>query len=403
MAIARLGVRNFRCLDKVEIDLPPFAVLIGANGAGKSSLLHSLRMLRSLADGTLQKGFSRLGGFNATLCRRTKEDSIILHAVVPAGDVDLDYHIFLLSEGREYQVHHEYLRCLKADPIQQEECRKSFVLSPNAVPPQLAQDVNTILVAHGRGGHWREDGGTIGDIESTFIASNRSEAIVHDLEQMNKRIAELLESFRLISSWNLADFDLSAVRSPQAFEPADSPSPNGDNLIALLHDLRSNRHDTYMELLEFLQVACPELERIEFPSVGKGFVSLNWFEKNLDKPFDARDLSDGTIRLLWLATILITAREGSVILLDEPEISLHPQWLMLLVSLMRQTAVRAQVIVATQSDQLLRWVEPEELIVVDMEDGLSRFQKGNDMDLAEWLKDYTLDRLWLMGELGGRR
>lgn len=115
-------------------------------------------------------------------------------------------------------------------------------------------------------------------------------------------------------------------------------------------------------------------------------------------------LSDGTIRLLWLFTILLTVPDDGIVLIDEPEISLHPQWLMLLVSVMRKTAARTNVIVATQSAEFVRWVQPEELIIADLDEQGATFRRASDRkDLNEWLKDFSLSELWAMGELGGRR
>jgi predicted ATPase len=109
------------------------------------------------------------------------------------------------------------------------------------------------------------------------------------------------------------------------------------------------------------------------------------------------------LRFLWLVTLLQSPGLPEVTLIDEPEVSLHPEMLRLLADLMREASSRTQLIVATHSDRFVRFLEPKELIVCDLaEDGSMATQRASDLDLDAWLADYTLDQLWSMGRLGGR-
>ena len=92
----------------------------------------------------------------------------------------------------------------------------------------------------------------------------------------------------------------------------------------------------------------------------------------------------------------------AVLLLDEPEVSLHPELLKLLAALLQDASARSQIVVATHSPDLIRWLEPEEVLIADKEDGATSFTWADDLDLQEWLAEYTLRDLWLMGNLGGR-
>lgn len=90
-------------------------------------------------------------------------------------------------------------------------------------------------------------------------------------------------------------------------------------------------------------------------------------------------------------------------MIDEPEVSLHPELLSLLADLMREAAKRTQIIVATHSDRLIRFLEPREVVVMDIgEDGCALVQWADSIDLDEWLKEYSLDEVWMMGRMGGR-
>lgn len=107
-------------------------------------------------------------------------------------------------------------------------------------------------------------------------------------------------------------------------------------------------------------------------------------------------------RFLWLAALLQSTALPTVALIDEPEVSMHPELLSLLVDLLRDAAQRTQLIVATHSDRLVRFLEPDEVLAADLVDGQAVFTRGSDLDLDHWLENYTLDQLWQLGRLGAR-
>ena len=104
----------------------------------------------------------------------------------------------------------------------------------------------------------------------------------------------------------------------------------------------------------------------------------------------------------WLVTLLQSPDLTAVTLIDEPEVSLHPELLRLLADLMREAAKRTQLIVATHSDRLIRFLHPEEVLVCNAEDGLTTMNWGDSFDLEQWLEDYSLDQIWAMNLIGGR-
>jgi predicted ATPase len=173
-------------------------------------------------------------------------------------------------------------------------------------------------------------------------------------------------------------------------------------LVACLYTLRENAPDRFEVLEDTLRTAFSGFQRLEFPPVAAGKLALAWREGTFGRPFYLHELSEGTLRFLWLVTILLSPDLPRVTLIDEPEISLHPELLSLLVELMREASSRTQLIVATQSDRLVRFLKPEEVCAVDLHQGLARFTWGSDMDLEHWLAEYGLDELWLKGRLGAR-
>jgi predicted ATPase len=196
------------------------------------------------------------------------------------------------------------------------------------------------------------------------------------------------------------------VRLPQPMQPAGLPGKDGEHLASCLYYLKETDRDRFDAIEDALRSAFPAFERLEFPPVAAGTLAMAWREKrhNGSTPFYAHQLSEGTLRFLWLTTLLQSPGLTEVTLIDEPEVSLHPELLSLFADLLREASTRSQIIVATHSDLLVRFLKPQEVIVVDMnEDGNASLTWADTLDLDQWLQEYTLDEVWRMGRMGGRR
>jgi predicted ATPase len=194
----------------------------------------------------------------------------------------------------------------------------------------------------------------------------------------------------------------SPVRLPQDMRPAKLPGANGEDLISCLYDLRETDPDRFEIVEDTLAAAFPDFERLSFPPVAAGKLSMTWKDKNFSKPIYVHELSEGTLRFLWLITLLQSRDLTAITLIDEPEVSLHPELLQLLAHVMREASQRTQLIVATHSDRLIRFLEPKEVLVCNAEDGLTTMTWGDSLNLEKWLEDYSLDELWAMNVIGGR-
>jgi len=133
-------------------------------------------------------------------------------------------------------------------------------------------------------------------------------------------------------------------------------------------------------------------------------IRLEWKERGTDMTFSASALSDGTLRFMSLATLLLqpTNNLPATILLDEPELGLHPYAINVLANLLQSAAEHTQVIVSTQSVTLVNQFDPEDIIVVDRENGQSVFRHLPENEIDTWLEDYGLGDLWEKNILGGR-
>jgi predicted ATPase len=193
------------------------------------------------------------------------------------------------------------------------------------------------------------------------------------------------------------------VRLPQSMRPASLPGRDGEDLVSCLYFLRETERDRFEAIEDTLRVAFPNFERMDFPPVAAGSLTMAWKECHYAQPLYAHQLSEGTLRFLWLVTLLQSPGLPTVTLIDEPEVSLHPEMLRLLSGLFRDAATRTQLVVATHSERLVRFLDPSELIVCDLdESGGTVVNRASGLDLDAWLKDYSLDQLWGLGRLGGR-
>ncbi len=130
---------------------------------------------------------------------------------------------------------------------------------------------------------------------------------------------------------------------------------------------------------------------------------MAWKDSRFTTPLYMNQMSEGTLRFLWLATLLQSPGLAAVTLLDEPEVSLHPELLKLLAELLREASTRTQLIVATHADRLIRFLEPREVVTLDLaDDGTALAAWADQLDLDEWLTEYTLDELWRLNRMGAR-
>src|ERR1017187_8912292 len=195
----------------------------------------------------------------------------------------------------------------------------------------------------------------------------------------------------------------SPVRLPKPMRPATLPGRNGEDLVSCLFYLRETERARFEAIEDALRTAFPRFDRLDFPPVAAGTLALAWRETGFSHPLYMHQLSEGTLRFLWLATLLQSPGLTALTLIDEPEVSLHPEFLSLLTDLLREASNRTQLIVATHSDRLIRFLQPNEVLLMDSDDnGMTTVKWADELDLEKWLSDYSLDELWSNGRLGGR-
>lgn len=182
--------------------------------------------------------------------------------------------------------------------------------------------------------------------------------------------------------------------------------PDGSNLPAFLYFLRERHESSYSLIVRAVQRVTPFFDDflLDPTELNRDYIKLEWRHKKSEQYFDASSLSDGTLRFIALATLFLQPEQyrPSVILIDEPELGLHPYAIEMLAALVRQASVSTQVIMSTQSSLLLDHFQPEDVLVADRVDGGTRLTRLESAQLEKWLEVYSLGQLWEKNELGGR-
>ena len=376
----QIRIKGFRRLKNIDLQLRHLCVMIGANGTGKTSILDVLSLLASSAAGQMATSISDLGGLTSLLTYDHSNELELGIAMDVAKPQPLDYSLCIQPAGIAYRIGEESLS-ERGKP----SSRPFYHLTAQGSDIKYYEGVQRKLVRP----NWEHN-----PLETS-------------LSQVPKMFQEPEEFRRRLASstfYNVLDVSArSPVRVPQPMQPSKLPGKNGGELVSCLYYLRETERHRFEAIEDALRAAFVRFERLDFPPVAAGTLALAWREKGFSRPLYMHQLSEGTLRFLWLATLLQSPGLTALTLLDEPEVSLHPELLGLLADLLREASRRTQIVVATHSDRLVRFLEPGEIVTIDAaDDGTAQLRWADELDLEDWLEDYTLDELWRNGRLGAR-
>jgi predicted ATPase len=172
---------------------------------------------------------------------------------------------------------------------------------------------------------------------------------------------------------------------------------DASNIAPFLLKLQTDEPASYALICDTVRLIAPFFDDFLLRPQKRGadeHVRLEWQQKGSDFPFQRNHLSDGTLRFICLATALLQPEPPATIVIDEPELGLHPYAISMLADLIKSAAERTQVVISTQSPTLLDYFEPEEIIVVKRQKSRSTFERLDAVSLKEWLEDYSVGELW---------
>jgi predicted ATPase len=179
------------------------------------------------------------------------------------------------------------------------------------------------------------------------------------------------------------------------------------NLAAFLYMLKIAHNDYYKRITSTIKLAVPffgdfDLEPNE---LNPNMIMLNWREQNSEYLFGPHQFPDGMLRFIALTTLLLQPEKffPQLLIIDEPELGLHPYALAILASMVNKASKHCQIILATQSETLLDHFDAKDVIVVTRKGGESEFKRVNEAELKDWLEEYTLSELWDKNVFDGGR
>ncbi|TGG84430.1 MAG: chromosome segregation protein SMC [Aphanocapsa feldmannii 288cV] len=365
-----ITIRGYRSFREATLQLRCINVLIGANGAGKSNLVSFFKMLNELMAGHLQQYVGLTGGASSNLHfgpKFTQHLEAELEFETDSGGINTYRMQLSHAAGDTLIFTEECLSFLKLGSI---STRKN----------QLG------------GGH-----------KETLIGTTANEKNDPSM-QTAKVFRHLLNNCRV---FHFHDTSSTARVRNSGYIGNDKPlMPDAGNLAAVLFRLQSKSPGTYQRIVNTIQQIAPFFNDFVLEPSGSADknIILNWRHHKSDIIFGPHQLSDGTLRAICLVSLLMLPVEELPILIviDEPELGLHPYAITLLASLIKQAATSSQIIVSSQSPLLLDYFEPEDVLVTDRVNGATQLTHLDSKDLEEWLKEYSLGELWEKNEIGGR-
>ncbi len=374
----KILIHGFKSIERQIIELGSLNVLIGANGSGKSNLLDALSFFKASAQGNTDALVQRLGGANRLLHHGKKNTKAC----------------FFGCESEEYSYEQ--------------------TLIPVAGDRLEAAKVGLAILSSST--EWSEGGAGIESLEEqlkyeekqqldTSVAQGEISAVEAEEQLQAFPSAKLhIEGWR---RYHLHDTSATAaMKSTCNIDDNRYLREDASNLAAYLYWLKLQHSTEYRRVVSMIQLAAPYFEDFLLEPLRRNeqMIRLEWKQKNSDAYFDADSLSDGTLRFVCLTTLLNQPPSAmpSLIVIDEPELGLHPLAIRLLAEMLDAASEHTQILVATQSVTLLDNFPIEQIMVVDHDGRGSQFRRLKAEDYLRWLDDFSVGELWEKNVFGGR-
>ncbi len=233
-------------------------------------------------------------------------------------------------------------------------------------------------------------------VTSTYKFSKRTTIPIWDQNYAHLKRHDIEKLFSGYVVYHFHDTsDFAGLKRPTSEGNYDYLFPDASNLAPLLYRMKEKQPRDYQAIIEVVGLAAPFFDDLRFDlNEERGDIKWWWLQKGSDYKFHPSQISDGTLRFICLATVLLQPNPPSTILLDEPELGLHPYALALLAGLIQKASKRTQVIVSTQSAALIDHFQPEDIILVEHKNDESVFSRPDTEKLKIWLEEYSLGDIW---------
>lgn len=350
------GFKSFKDTGRLDIGYG-LNVLIGANGSGKSNFIGFFEMLSHMMDKNLG-----LQKYVASKANRAESFLFRGSAVTPQFEAKLEFALntfeFALAASEDGSLY-------------------------------FTKEVAVLDGISGKRSTYQQGSG-------------------HQESNLLKTATYAGEKFTVgtIQKWRVYHFHNTSPKAPMMLptNAVGSTRLSGDaaNIADFLHHMREKNRPYYDRIVSHIRQVAPFFGDFVLEPDTNEQIRLLWKEQGQDTVYFPSQFSDGTIRFACLATLLLQPDPPATLIIDEPELGLHPQAIMVLAGMLRLAEQKCQIIVSTQSSALVDYLEIEELLVVDRKDGASVIKRPDEEEYRAWLKEYSLSDIWNKNLLGGR-
>lgn len=368
MSIESIHIENFKSIrDSGLIKIEPLNVLIGPNGAGKSNFISFFEFLNKLFEKQLQNHIARKGRA-AGLMYFGKQSSYMAGAIIFRNEDD--------------KISNRY--SFRMEPDQASSLFFTKEYSDYNMQTQISDFVSWSIKPINHGGS--------------------QESVLHDVgnSKRTKILRGFFQSFKVFHFHDTSD--TSKLKGFCNVTDNEYLVEDGSNLAAFLFRMKQTAPVNFKTLEFTIKSIAPFIGSIylEPDRITPHQIELRWKEKDHDNLFNAYSLSDGTLRFICLCTLLLQPHPPTTIIIDEPELGLHPFAINKLADMLKIASENAQIIVSTQSVNLVNEFTPNDILIVERRNNQTVFERQSEEDLKEWLQQYSLGELWGKNVLGGR-
>lgn len=345
-----IDIKGFKSIKELQLPLKPINILIGANGSGKSNFLSFFELLQNIYRKNLQGYVALNGGVDKFLYNGSKVTQEI--------------------EGK-------------------------LTFSANSYSFTLKKGENNLTFSKETLSYYDNNYYEMSNFSTeTYLHSSgmpRAEYIKDYLEEVRK--------YHFHDTGKNAPFHkTSNIKTDFLYLYS-----NGSNIAALLYKIKQEKPKTYNWILQTIQSIAPYFLDFVLNPNENGYIELLWRNKFSEQLYNTYNFSDGTLRFIALTVLLLQPKLPQTIIIDEPELGLHPFAIAKLAGLIKSASQRGcQIIVATQSVELINYFTPEDIITVDYKNGESVFERLDEASLAIWLEDFSLGELWKGNFINGQ-
>lgn len=350
-----LEIKGYKSIKNLELEMKPINILIGSNGVGKSNFVSFFKLINAIFNLRLQKFVKEEKADNLLYFGRKTTENLFGKLIFNSGNNKNNAYYFNLIQTTEGGLFFD---------------------------------------KEGSGYNVGRDN----SIANYYVNYNLEESgITRSGSYRNNYLSNHLKNIQVFHFHDTST--TSFLRRECDINDNQYLKQDGRNLPAFLYLLKVNHPKIYFRIEKTIQTVAPYIEKfiLEPSRLNENEIALRWVDKgDTESNFSAYQLSDGTLRFIALASLLMQPTPPSVIIIDEPELGLHPFAIGKLAGMIKSASSKSQIIVATQSPGLISKFEPEDVIVMDrsVEENQTVFKRLNSNDLNVWFEKFTLGDLW---------